>query len=216
MSTAVVRTPLPGQSLLLSDVDWNTYSRFLYLFAERPGYRLTYDRGELEIMAPLLNHDDEARFLGDIVFVVTEELELPLHRGGSVTVRRRRDERGIEADECFWIAMAHRMKGRKRLDLRRDPPPDLAIEVDVTKSCMNQLSIYAKLRVPEIWRLTEEALTFHVLNTKGHYELAKTSKAISLLTPAIVMEFLVLAREAGDQNTVTRQLRKWVRQAKKA
>jgi Uma2 family endonuclease len=216
MSTAVVSAPAPGQSLLLWDVDWTTYTRFLRLFAERPGYRLTYDRGDLEIMAPLVNHDDQADFLGDVVHVVTEELGLPLHRGGSVTIRRRPVKRGIEADRCFWIANAHKMKGRKRLDLRRDPPPDLAIAVDVTRSCMDRMSIYAKLRVPEIWRLSEDALTFHILHANGRYEAADMSKAIPILTPAKVMEFVLMAREADDQNTVTRQLRRWVRKAKRA
>src|ERR1700736_3489143 len=89
----------PGQSLRLSGIDWQTYSRLLRAFAERPGVRLTYDRGELEIMAPLLEHDDDGRFLGDLVFVLTEEMGLPLKRGGSTTLRRGKRKRGIEADE---------------------------------------------------------------------------------------------------------------------
>jgi Uma2 family endonuclease len=215
MSTAVVRTLPPGQWLRLSNVDWTTYTRLLRAFAESPGVRLTYDCGELEIMAPLLRHDDDGRFLGDLVFVVTEELGLPLHRGGSVTVRRRQRQRGIEADECYWIANAHRMRGRRRLDLRRDPPPDLAIEVDVTSSSMDRLEIYAKLRVPEIWRLTgADVLTFHVLDDDGQYQVSDTSRSLPLLTPAKVLEFLQLARAAADQNTVTKQLREWVRQTK--
>src|SRR5277367_4553875 len=77
----------PGQCLHLSGIDWRLYTRLLAAFAERPGIRLTYDRGELEIMSPLLKHDDDARFLGDLVFVLTEELRLPLKRGGSTTLR---------------------------------------------------------------------------------------------------------------------------------
>jgi Uma2 family endonuclease len=217
MSRAVVPTLPPGQWLLLSDVDWETYTRLLRAFAESPGVRLTYDRGELEIMAPLLRHDDDARFLGDVVHLVTLELGLPLHRGGSVTMRRRRKQRGIESDECFWIGNAHRMQGRRNLDLRRDPPPDLAIESDVTQSSLDRFGIYAVLRVPEIWRLTgRDALTFHVLGADGQYEIADNSLAIPLLTPAKVMEFLQLAREAVDQNSVSKQVIDWVRQSKES
>src|SRR5437660_2088703 len=123
------------------------YSRLLRAFAERPGIRLTYDHGELEIMSPLLEHDDDGRFLGDLVFVLTEELGLPLKRGGSTTLRRRARRRGVEPDECFWIANAHRMAGRRRLNLRTDPPPDLALEDDVSHSTLNRLAIYAALGV---------------------------------------------------------------------
>src|SRR5271154_4886109 len=97
------------QVLRMSNVDWSTYSRLLRVFAERPGYRLTYDHGRLEIMAPLLAHDQDGGFLGSLVFILTEELGLPLKQGGSVTIRRRPAERGIEPDRCFWIANAPRM-----------------------------------------------------------------------------------------------------------
>src|SRR6266852_3756938 len=155
-----LRKPVRRQCLRLSGVDWQTYSRLLHVFAERPGFHLTYDRGELEIMSPRLEHDDDASILGDLVFVLTEELGLPLKRGGSTTMRRRLKQRGIEADECFWIANAHRMAGRRHLDLRRDPPPDLAIEVDVTRSSLDRFGIYAALKVPEVWRLDGDVLAF--------------------------------------------------------
>src|SRR5438132_343667 len=145
------RRSVNRQYLRLSGIDWKTYSQLLRAFSERPAIRLTYDRGELEIMSPLLKHDDDARFLGRLVLVLTEELALPLKAGGSTTLRRRLKQRGIEADDCFWIANAHRMTGRRDLNLRRDPPPDLAIEVDVTRSSLDRLSIYAALLVPEVW-----------------------------------------------------------------
>jgi Uma2 family endonuclease len=193
-------------------VDWQTYSRLLHAFAERPRIRLTYDRGELEIMSPLLEHDDDGRFLGDLVFVLTEELGLPLKRGGSVTMRRRKKKRGIEADESFWIANAHRMAGRRRLDLRKDPPPDLSVEVDVTHSSMDRMGIYAALGVPEVWQLDADTLTFHVLDEKGTYQSVPNSRSFPLVTPADLMRFLQQARQAGDENAVVRQFREWIRQ----
>ena len=108
-------------------------------------------------MSPLLEHDDPSQFLSDMVLILTLELGLPLKRGGSVALRRQLRRRGIEADSCFWIANAHRMAGRRRLDLRVDPPPDLAIEVDVTSSSLNRLAIYAALGVPEVWRARRQS-----------------------------------------------------------
>jgi Uma2 family endonuclease len=212
MSTATsVGTPAPGRSLRLSSIDWRTYTRLLWIFAERPGLRLAYDRGELEILLPLLEHDGDSRFLGDLVFVLTEELGLPLKLGGSTTLRRRKRRRGIEAAACFWIANAHRMAGRRRLDLRIDPPPDLAIEIDVSHSSLDRLSIYAALRVPEVWRLEGDTLTFHLLQPDGSYQSSATSLSFPQLTPADVLVFLQQARQAADENVVVRQFRDWLR-----
>ena len=178
------KRPRRGECLHLSGVDWRTYSRLLYIFAEQPGVRLTYDRGELEIMSPLFIHDDDGRFLGYLIFVLTEELGLCLRAGGSTTLKRRLKQRGIEPDECFWIVNAARMAGRRRLDLRTDPPPDLAIEVDVTNSSLDRMSIYAALHVPEVWRLEGDTLTFHVLDADGTYQSAAVSRAFPMVRPA--------------------------------
>ncbi len=205
------RRSVNGQYLRLSGVDWQTYSQLLHAFAERPAIRLTYDRGELEIMSPLLEHDDDGELLAHLVFVLTDELGLPLKRGGSTTLRRRLKQRGIEADVCFWIANAHRMAGRRRLDLRTDPPPDLAIEVDVTHSSLDRLSIYAALKVPEVWRLDGDTLTFHILGADGNYATADRSLAFPQIAPADLIGFLQLARQAGDENPVIHKFRNWIR-----
>lgn len=201
-------------SVVLEGIDWRTYSRLLRIFAERPRVRLTYDRGSLEILSPVLGHNDDGRFLGDLVYVLTDELDLPLKRGGSTRMRRQLRRRGIEADECFWIANAALMKGKRRLNLRTDPPPDLAIEVDVSRSSLDRLAIYAALKVPEVWRLEGESLTFYVLGPDGTYLVADKSQSFPLLGSDIVLQFLARAREAGDENPVLKEFRQWVRQVK--
>lgn len=209
--TSPIRVP-KGQSVVLDNVDWPMYSHLLRVFADRPRVRLTYDRGSLEIMSPLLEHEDDGAALNLMVFLLTQELNLPHKQGGSVTMRRRRAERGLEADRCFWIANAPRMAGVRRLDLRRDPPPDLAVEVDVTRSSLDRMAIYATLRVPEVWRLDGDTLTFHILNDQGAYDLAEHSLSFPLVTPPELFGFLQQARVAGDQNPVLNQFREWIRQ----
>src|SRR5271166_4574556 len=200
----------------LSGIDWKTYSRLLHAFAEQPGYKLTYDRGELEIMSPSLEHDLAGRFLGMMVQVLTEELGLPLQAGGGNTLRRRLRRRGIEPDECFWIANAHRMAGVQRLNLRIHPPPDLAIEVDFSHSSLNRLAIYAALRVPEVWRLDGNTLFFYSLIPGPGYLAVESSRSIPLVTPADVLGFLQQARHSVDDNVVIRQLRAWIQQRQAA
>jgi Uma2 family endonuclease len=200
-----------GRCVRLSAIDWRTYSRLLRTFAEQPRVRMAYDHGELEIMSPLLEHDYDGRFLGDLVVALTDELGLQLKRGGSTTLRRRLRQRGIEPDESFWIANAPRMAGRRRLDLRTDPPPDLAIEVDVSHSSLDRLSIYAALVVPEVWRLDADSLVFHVLGASKTYDVAATSRSFPMVAPSDLLRFLDDARQAEDENAVLRQFRNWIR-----
>jgi len=210
MSTVPARTVV-RERLLLDSVDWRTYTRLLRIFAERPGYRLTYDRGRLEIMSPLPEHDTDADFLGCMARALTEELGLPIKGGGSTTLRRRHRQRGLEPDRCYWIANEPAMRGKRTLDLRIDPPPDLAIEVDVTSSSLDRMRIYAALGVPEVWRLDERMLTFHVLGAKRTYSAVSHSLSFPLVTPADLMKFLAL-RTSEEENSVVRQFREWIRQ----
>ena len=206
---AVIQAPR-GQRLLLSGVEWKTYQRLLRVFDERPGIRLTYDRGSLEIMTLTHEHENDNRFLAQMVIVLTDELDLPLKQGGSTTFKRRRKRKGIEPDSCFWIANEHRVRGKKRIDLRIDPPPDLGMEVDVSRSSLNRLPIYAALEVPEVWRYDGQALTFHVLQPDGEYAEGP-SQVFPGLTAADLVPFFAL-RDQMDENALMRQFRTWVRQ----
>lgn len=209
MSTAI--STVRRQRLMLYSVDWGEYTRLLHVFAERPGYRLTYDRGTLEIMSPLFEHEFGADLLGRFVVVLTEEMNLPLQAGRSTTFRRRRMRRGLEADHSWWIAHALQIRGKRRIDLRVDPPPDLAIEVDVTYHALNRMELYARLGVAEIWRLDGHGLTFQVLQADGNYVEQPNSLAFPQFTPADLTTHLAL-RNMHDENEVCRQFRAFVRQ----
>jgi Uma2 family endonuclease len=199
------------QRLVLHGVSWREYSRMLRAFAERPAYRLTYDRGTLEIRSPLFEHEVDADLLGRFVVVLTEELGLPIQAGRSTTFRRRRMRRGLEPDHSWWIASAAQVRGKRRIDLRVDPPPDLALEIDVTRRSLDRMSIYARLGVPEVWRKDAHGLTFQVLQPSGRYAEQTHSRSFPLLTPADLTAHLAL-RSQHDENEVVRRFRALVRQ----
>jgi Uma2 family endonuclease len=207
----VSTSPATGSTVLLPNTDWQTYSRLLRAFAGRPAVRLTYDRGVLEIMSPSLRHDRPTDFLGALIGVLADELDLPLMRGGSTTLRRRRKQRGLEPDRCYWIANEPAMRAVRDLDLRIHPPPDLAIETDVTNSSLNRMGIYATLGIPEVWRFDEPNLTFHVLNPAGGYNLVTHSRSLPPVTPADLLRFLALLGRQ-DETAILREFRAWVRQ----
>jgi Uma2 family endonuclease len=208
MSTAMRLTQHPPA--VLYDIDWETYTRLLRVFAERQRFRLTYDRGTLEIMSPLWQHEEPAKLLGRFVDVLTEEGNLPCRLGGSVTLRRRRRRRGLEPDNCYWIASTPLLQGKRQLDLRVDPPPDLAIEVDVTSSSLDRMSIYAALGVPEVWRFSTGGIAFHLLES-GVYQVRPNSLSFPQLNSVDLVPFLALWGQSDD-TTIVRQFREWVRQ----
>jgi Uma2 family endonuclease len=208
MSTAASSVqPAPA---VLHDIDWSTYTRLLRALEPRRGFRLTYDRGTLEIMSPLWEHEKPAYILGRLIDVLTEELQLSYEPGRSVTLRRRRKRRGLEPDNCYWIANVGRLQGKKHLDLRVDPPPDLAIEMDVTHSSVDRMSIYAALEVPEVWRLTSEGLSFNILES-GVYQVRAHSLSFPRLASADLVPFLADLGHTGTTRLVAR-FRDWVRQ----
>ena len=195
---------------VLHDIDWGTYTRLLRAFERRRGFRLTYDRGTLEIMSPLWEHKRPSETLARFIYVLTEELQLPCQLGGSVTLRRRRKNRGLEPDKCYWIASARLLQGKTHLDLRVDPPPDLALEMDVTHSSLDRMSIYAALGVPEVWQVTAQGLTFHLLE-EGRYQVHPNSLSFPRLASADLVDFLAELPKI-DSTALALKFRKWVRE----
>jgi Uma2 family endonuclease len=207
---ATVRLPRE-QRLVLYGVDWRTYGRLLRDFGDRPAVHLTYDRGCLEISTFSHEHETIAHLLGRYVDALTEELGLPVKGGRSTTFRRRRKKRGLEPDECYWIANEHLVRNKDKINLRTDPPPDLVLEVDITHSSIDRLAIYAVLGVPEVWRWKDKKLVCYVLDQHGRHAESRLSKAFPHLAPADIASFLA-KRGQMDENALVRQFRAWVRQ----
>lgn len=207
---ATVAPPDRRTAAVLYDIDWQTYTRLLRVFEQRRGFHLTYDRGVLEIMSPLWTHEGPGRLLGCFIVALVEELNIPCRLGGSVTLRRRRKNRGLEPDNCYWIASVPRVQGRTELDLRVDPPPDLAVEIDITSSSIDRMGIYAALGVPEVWRLTTGGIAFHHLEA-GAYKARPNSLSFPRLASADLPPFLAQWGQTDD-TTIVRLFRDWVKQ----
>src|SRR4051812_17622495 len=135
MTATIAAKPRPaidGQRFVLYGVGWEGYQTLLKLVGDRP-IRLTYDRGDLELMSPLTPHERFKSLLGRMVEAITEELDIPVISAGSMTFNREDVDRGLEPDECFYPANAGRVRDPDHIDLNGDPPPDLAIEIEITR-----------------------------------------------------------------------------------
>jgi Uma2 family endonuclease len=198
-----------GQRLLLHDVPWTRYERLLRALDDRH-LRLTYDRGTLEIMTLSHEHEGTSYLFGRFVDVLTEEADLPVKAGRSTTFRRRKKEKGLEADNCYWIANEKKVRGKKKINLKVDPPPDLALETDITHSSLDRMSIYLALGVPEIWRFDGKRMVFLILGPDGQYTESTTSPTFPFLQPQHLLRFLGMASHQ-DENAVVKNFRAWVR-----
>ena len=207
MSIAEIIRP---QRLVLYGESWEAYVRLLNLFDERRHLRITFDRGALEIMTLSPEHEQWKRLIGRLIVALTEELGLPLAEYGSMTMKRRKKLRGLEPDECFWIQNEPLVRQLKKYDLRRDPPPDLIVEVGISRSAVNRMGIYAAFKVPEVWRFRNERLEFHVLGEEGKFAVHPTSRSFPGVPADEIDRFLALRGQA-DQNALVRQFREWIR-----
>jgi Uma2 family endonuclease len=208
---ATVAAPIPESSgVVFQNVNWADYEAQLRIVGDRP-IRVIYDQGTMEVVMPSFGPEDEAYRLGRIIDTLTEELDLAVKAGRTTTHKRQDLDRGVEPDQCYWFAEnALRMAGKSRLDLAIDPPPDLAIEVDITRSSLERLPIFGSMGIPEIWRIAAGSLQFLHLQPDGTYQPRDSSLAFPNLSVAQLVPFLDQGR-SGEDTTWVRLFRAFVR-----
>ncbi|MDC0831557.1 Uma2 family endonuclease [Geitlerinema sp. CS-897] len=198
----------PGQKLVMTDVNWQMYERILEEFGEKRSARINYSQGLLEIMVPLPEHEDDKVIIGNFVEILLEELDLEFRNLGSTTFKSQTMKQGIEADSCFYIEHEAEIRGKKRLDLTVDPPPDLAVEIDLTSR--TRLENYEKLGVKELWRFDGEVLEISVLQD-GKYVRSHPSFHFPMLAIAeIIPQYLERSKVEGRNQTM-KAFRAWVK-----
>jgi len=186
-----------GAMLVIPQSTWEEYEHLLDDVAERPGLRITYDRGRLEIMSPSPEHEEYKELVLQLVRVLPDERGVPLETRGATTWKRRSFGQGTEPDTCFYVTNAARVIGKRRIDLETDPPPDVVVEIDVTNESLSKFPIYAAIGVPEIWRYDCAVVYFFGL-ADGRYREIPTSVAFPQLTPAALAEALDESKRAGQ------------------
>ncbi|GAP98677.1 flavodoxin reductase (ferredoxin-NADPH reductase) family 1 [Leptolyngbya sp. NIES-2104] len=199
----------PGQRVLLQDVSWQEFERILEDLGDRRATRIAYENGILEIMTPLPEHEANKEVIGDLIKALLEELDFEFLTLGSTTFKNQQMLKGIEPDQCFYIQNESRVRGKKRLDLSTDPPPDLAIEIDLTSR--THPSIYQELGVPELWRFEKGQLQINVLRN-DQYEVSERGEIFAALPIAqIIPQYREQSNIIG-RNAALKAFRQWVRQ----
>jgi Uma2 family endonuclease len=210
MFTVTHPHPQDNPKVMLQGITWQTYQSLVQDLESQPAKRLTYDNGMLEIFMPLPPHETYKRLLGRLVEIVTEELDLEIRSLSASTWSRKDLLKGVEADECYYIQNEAAVRGRMEIDLSVDPPPDLAIEIDISSPSLPRLPIYAALGVPEVWQFDGER--FKILELAAtEYISQRQSLALPMVTVDVVQRLLIQAQEMGETSWA-KAVRQWVKE----
>ncbi|MEM1255939.1 MAG: Uma2 family endonuclease [Cyanobacteria bacterium P01_H01_bin.21] len=197
-----------GQRLLLHDVNWTEFEAILEELGEHRSTRIAYDNGLLEIMVPLPEHESDKEIIGDLLKALLEELDVEFLTLGSTTFRNADMLKGIEPDQCFYIQNEAAVRGKKRLDLTIDPPPDLALEIDITSR--THPKTYAALGVPELWRRVGQTIRIYQLQAGQYVEVSESPTFPGWSLQAEIPTYVEQSRIDGRNKTM-RAFRQWVR-----
>jgi len=214
MSTAIApparTTEIDGdQCVVLWNIGWKGYATLLKVRGERSVPRMVYLDGKLSLMSPSFTHEYLKERLGILITEVVVGLVIPCIHSGSTTFRRRAKRGGVEGDQTYYLANLGRIRGKKKISLKVDPPPDLAIEVVASHDADDAVEVYRRFRVPEVWICDENELTILVLQQNGRYVPAERGQAFNFLTASEIHSWI--SRSDYDSNTAwIIELRRWI------
>jgi Uma2 family endonuclease len=186
---------LADDRVVLPCVSWETYERLLADDEERRVPRMTYDQGVLELVTPSLPHEKDALTIARIVDIVAAIIGVPILSAGGTTYRRKDLERGFEPDASFYIQNETRVRNRREVDLTVDPPPDVVLEMEMSRSARDKLPLFVSMGISEVWRCDGERVSIFILDReRGSYRELSHSQALPVLTGEVVTRFLAESR----------------------
>jgi Uma2 family endonuclease len=205
------------QRVVLSNVSWVQFEELLQELGVERQARLTYRRGQLELMTPIAEHDRCHKLIESFIMVMVDELSLPVTEAAPALLKHPDLGYATEPDACYYFQEVDAVKNRVEIDLTQAPCPDLVVEVALTKSTLEKLPIYATLGIPEVWRYIttadEKVLEGNLLIYQlrdGEYQQTSTSRCF----PTVTGDRITLFLEHSDSMslaTALRVLRDWAK-----
>ena len=198
------------QSVVLEGLTWDSYTRFLEAFPESHAVHFAYDKGKLEIMTLSYEHENYNRLLADIFTNIALEFGIEYTNAGSVTLQREDLKKGFEPDSSFYVENEPLIRGKKRIILPNDPPPDLTIEIDIKSSSLDRMGIFAEIGINEVWRFDGEKFEILILNQNKQYRKSFESNVLPNVTSNLLLSFIEESFEL-PHSVLIRKVRNWAR-----
>jgi Uma2 family endonuclease len=205
----VIATERQPEHMVFRGIGWEAFERILDDVGETH-HRVTYQDGDLEFMTISFEHEHYGEWIGKLILFVAIEMRMPLCSGGSTTLKLALEKVGLEPDRCYWIEHEKQMRENKKWNALKDPPPDLAVEMDISSSWLDRLDIYAKLKVPEVWRFDGDTFKVLVHGANGKYRERTKSRAF----PGLPMDgFIRFVKKLGtaEETSLLQEFTHWLR-----
>jgi Uma2 family endonuclease len=194
--------------VLLHDIDWQTYLTIADALPERK-IRITYDRGDMEIMTVSFMHERYKSLIATLIFAIAVALKRTAENFGSFTHRREDLSRALEPDLCFYLGHFPVVAGKTTIDLEKDPPPDLMVEIEISRSILDRLAILRALQVPEVWRVEQRRVRVLILRQEGYQDVDR-SPSFPEIPRAWLSKWLAFGLHAGGQE-MAQKVQAWIR-----
>jgi Uma2 family endonuclease len=208
-STSEARKALGPARVLLRNISWTLYKQ-LRDDETNWGVRMAFDSGDLELMSPSQRLEEIGYRFELFMVALAQALGFKFAGMAHTTWENEVAEKAKEPDACYYIANFERIRG-KTVNLEVDPPPDLAVEVEVSRSAIKSLRIYGAIGVPEVWRFDGEDLTIHLRQADGTYIESDQSPALPFVRPEEVVFWLKRSFELGDNMAWMTEVQDWAR-----
>ena len=201
----------PGHKVVVQNVSWQEFEDILAKSGKNRAARIAYSKGILEIMTPLPEHETTKLFITDFVEMLLEGFNIEFYSLSSTTFKNELIETAIELDNCFYIENEAKVRGKNKLDLTIDIPPDLALEVGVTSRTYRD--ICAALGVSELWHFEQGKLQINVLQEGKYVEVEFSPHFSDFPLQTVIPDYITQVKTVG-RNKAKRSFRGWIRSLK--
>lgn len=198
-----------GTTVLFEGMQWKKYAQLHNQLGASYSVRIFYDRGKMEILIPNSEGGRQIEILRTLISAISDELDIDIESLGSTTLRQQEREAAAEPDASFYVQHAAAMHGKLDLNLVHDPPPDLVVENNHATSQLDKFGIYARLGVPEIWRVFSQQVNFWRLRRNTYHEV-KYSHCFPFLIVQILNEYLEQGLLSGERRAA-KAFRDWIK-----
>jgi len=207
----------PGETVYATGIPWSTYTRLEdFRDQHRSGVRITFDQGRIELVSPKYRREKPISRLARVIAQLARAFNQRFQTARTTSFHQEGDEKGLQPDDCCYLANATAILNVEDIDLEIHPPPDLAIEVDSTNSSVPKEPIYASMGVPELWRLKDEIVIIRLLGADRQYSTSTNSLAFPPITSESLTKLLRETDTRFDENEADDFFRAWAMAQKQA
>ena len=184
-------------------MSWADYQQLAASRGDRSIPRLKYADGYLTLKMPTFEHGQLDAIVADLIVALLNQQLRDYVRTTPVTLQIP-EQAGIEPDHCFWLSNWAAVSGKSRIDLATDPPPDIAVEVDVTN--FTNIADYERFKVPEVWLIRGDVLAIFGLTSGGYAQTESSQFFADAAIPNLYQQVMAAIAEGASPPRAIRSI----------